>query len=57
MFQHLFRSLTTMMIDFNHIFYPFTAPAVIPSIKYFWKQMKRTKIGTMEKKQPTINKS
>ncbi len=37
--------------------YPFTAPAVIPSIKYFWKAMNKIKIGMIEKKEPTINKS
>ena len=36
---------------------PFTAPAVIPSMKNRWKAMKRMKIGIIEKNDPTMSSS
>lgn len=49
------KSMITCVIAMKN--YPFTAPAVIPSIKYFWKATNSTKIGSIEKKEPTINRS
>lgn len=37
--------------------YPFTAPAVIPSIKYFWKQRNTTNTGMMPNMEPAISTS
>jgi hypothetical protein len=33
--------------------YSFTAPAVIPSMKYCWKHTNSIKIGMIEKNEPT----
>lgn len=37
--------------------YPFTAPEVIPAMKYFWKNRNRIKIGMIEKTAPAIRTS
>ena len=39
-----------------YLSYPFTAPAVIPSIKYLWKQINKIKIGIIENTDPTTRR-
>ena len=63
--QNLFRSSAHFLIllkiqNHNYVsilsIYSFTAPAVIPSMKYLWKHKNRIKIGIMENTEPTTNR-